>query len=83
MAIAQSVAFAVAAGITSRIARRATRRAMHTQYGAPRLPVAARKTRGFGTALLWAAGTGAALALADVLREQQRETVRKERAASA
>ena len=75
--IGKRMMWALAAGLTHKMMRRATRRAMHTRYGAPRLPVAARKTRGVGSGLMWAAGTGAMLALSDVLREQEKRTVHR------
>jgi hypothetical protein len=74
---ARDVTWAVAAGLTSRVVRRATRSALHTDEGAPRLPVRARRSRGLGTVLLWAAGTGALLALADVMREGQKQAVKR------
>lgn len=80
--LGRSLMWAAAGGLTSGVVRRATRRAMHTEYGAPRLPPAARKRRGFGNAMMWAAGTGAMLALADVLKEQRKDTLRKENAVS-
>jgi hypothetical protein len=70
--LARRMVWGAACGLTSKMVRNATRRTMHTGYGTPRLPEPARRRSGFGTALLWAAGTGAALALADVLKEQRR-----------
>lgn len=78
--IGRSLMWAMAGGLTRRVVRGATRRAMHTPYGATRLPPAARKGRGFGNAMMWAAGAGAMLALADVLQEQRKDTLRKENA---
>ena len=76
----RNLMWAMAGGLTTGVVRRATRRAMHTEYGATRLPAAARQRRGLSSALMFAAGTGAMLALADVLKEQRRETLRKENA---
>ena len=59
--------------IATRIVRSRTRKAMHTEYGAPRLPRPVRRRSGLGTALLLAAGTGALMALADVLNEQGKD----------
>jgi hypothetical protein len=72
--IARGVMLGVAGGITTRVVRRATRNALHTERGLPRIPRGARRQTGFRTMLLWAAGAGAALALADVLKEQQQDS---------
>ena len=69
--LTRKVMWGVASGVTSKVVRNATRKAMHTSYGAPRLPNPVRRRSGLGTALLWAAGAGAFLALADVLKEQR------------
>ena len=74
---ARSVVLAVAGGVTSKAARRLTRRVMHDRVGVPRLPRPVRNRDGAGTALLLAAGTGAFLALADVLKEQKKHAVRR------
>lgn len=60
----------------SKIVRNRTRKAMHTEYGAPRLPRPVRRSSGLGTAVLLAAGTGALMALADVLNEQGKDAAR-------
>ena len=70
--LARKVMWGVAGGVTSKVVRRVTRKALHTDYGAPRLPNPVRRRSGFGTALMWAAGTGAFLALADVLKDQRK-----------
>lgn len=62
-------------GATTRVARKATRRAMHKRSGAPRLPRATRGRRGFGAVLAWAAAIGVLLALVDVLREERNASV--------
>lgn len=75
--IAQHLVWGLLGATTTKMARRATRRAMHNPYGSPRLPVAARRSAGLGTTLAWAAGTGVALALADVLREQRKDVQKR------
>ena len=74
---ARSVMLAMAGGVASKATRRLTRRVMHDRVGAPRLPRKVRNGSGVGTALLLAAGTGAFLALADVLKEEKKHTVRR------
>jgi hypothetical protein len=54
------------------VARKATRRALHEQNGAPRLPHATRRRKTFGMMLLLAAVAGAVLAFGDVLQEQRK-----------
>jgi hypothetical protein len=49
---------------------------MHTEHGAPRLPYRVRRRSGLGTAIVLAAGTGALMALADVLNEQGKDAAR-------
>lgn len=77
MALARNLMLAIAGGVTSNVVRRATRSMMHDRVGAPRLPRPVRNRTGLGTALLLAAGTGAFLALADVLKEQEKHAVRR------
>jgi hypothetical protein len=55
------------------IARRATRRALHDETGAPRLPGAARRADSLTTLILVAIASGALLALGDVLQEQRKQ----------
>lgn len=76
MSIAKHLVLAVASGLTSKIVRRATRKVMHGRGGMPRLPVTVRRRSGVGSALALAAGTGALLAMADLLREQEKRTLR-------
>jgi hypothetical protein len=76
--IGRSMMYGIAGGMTTRLVRRSARKAMHTDRGLPRIPREARRRSGFGTMLLWAAGTGAVLAIADVLREQQSDSTRRE-----
>ena len=59
----------------SKMARNYTRKTLHTARGAPRLPRKARRQSGVGMMLGWAIATGAIMALADVLKEQGKETV--------
>ena len=54
------------------IARRTTRRVLHDESGAPRLPGAARRADSLTTLILIAVASGAILALGDVLQEQRR-----------
>ena len=61
---------------TTKLSRMATRRAMHTSSGAPRLPRAAQRNNGFGMLLLLAAATGAMLAFGDVLQERRKQVAR-------
>jgi hypothetical protein len=55
----------------TKAARAGTRRALHTRYGSPRLPRQAKRRSGLSTAMMWAAGAGVVLALADVFKEQK------------
>jgi hypothetical protein len=75
--IGRNVVYGVLGAATTRVARRATRRAMHTDRGTPKLPVAARRRSGLGMALAWAAGAGAVMAIADVLKEQRKDTTER------
>lgn len=59
----------------SKMARKYTRKALHNDRGAPRLPRRARRESGLGMMLGWAIATGAIMALADVLSEQGKESV--------
>ena len=77
MALARNLMMALAGGHTSKAVRRATRSMMHDDIGAPRLPRPVRRRSGMGTALLLAAGTGAFLALADVLKEQEKHATHR------
>jgi len=72
MAEAHNIGWAMVGAAMTMLARWATRRAMHEQSGAPRLPRAARRNRTFGMMLLLAGAAGALLALGDVLQEQRR-----------
>ena len=56
--------------------RRATRDALHTRAGATRLPRPVRRQRNMQNALLMAVGTGALMAVADVLQEQGKTAAR-------
>lgn len=61
---------------TTKLARTATRKAMHRRSGAPRLPAAARRSNGLGMLIVLAAAAGAVLALGDVLQEQRKHVAR-------
>ncbi|HET6230777.1 MAG TPA: hypothetical protein VFE05_11960 [Longimicrobiaceae bacterium] len=74
--IGKKLMWAVLGGVASKAARGMTRNALHTRGGAPRLPQPARRQRGMGTALAFALGTGAILAVADVLSEQGKTAAR-------
>jgi hypothetical protein len=74
--IGRRLMWAVVGAVASKVTRRATRKAMHTPGGAPKLPRGVRRQRGLGTGLAWAIGTGAAMAIADVLSEQGKTAAR-------
>lgn len=61
---------------TTKLARTATRKAMHRRSGAPRLPDATRRSNGLGMLLVLAAAAGAILALGDVVQEQRKQVAR-------
>jgi len=68
--------WAMLGGAAMKAARGATRDALHTNYGAARLPRPVRRQRNLQTALLMAVGTGALMAVADVLQEQGKTAAR-------
>lgn len=74
----QTAALGVVGSAATMLARRATRKAMHTEDGAPRLPRAARNNTGFAMFLALAAAAGIMLAVADVLQEQRQRAARAE-----
>jgi hypothetical protein len=76
MGMGRNVAMGVIGGATTMAARAATRKAMHDRRGIPRLPRKARRGRGIGATLAWAAVAGMVFALADVLQEQRTFTAR-------
>jgi hypothetical protein len=76
MAVGRRLVWAVVGTAASKLTRRYVRRRLHTPSGATRLPRAARSRRGLGTALVFAVGTGALLAVADVLSEQGQDAAR-------
>jgi hypothetical protein len=76
MAIGRKLMWAVVGGVTSKVVRSATRRAMHNDVGNPRLPQPVRRRRGMGTALTWVVGASALMAIADTLSEQGRNAAR-------
>ena len=75
MGLGGKLMWAVAGTTASKMARNYTRKTLHTDYGAPRLPRKARRQSGLGMMLGWAVATGVIMALADVLKEQGKETV--------
>jgi hypothetical protein len=79
----QTAAWGIVGSATTMLTRRATRKAMHTKDGSPRLPHTARRTNGFAMFLVLAAAAGVMFALADVLQEQRRRTARAEGEAMA
>ncbi len=74
--LSRKILWAVIGTAASKVVRSRTRKAMHTEYGAPRLPYRVRRQSGLGTAIVLAAGTGALMALADVLNEQGKDAAR-------
>lgn len=68
-----TVGWGMIGAATTVVARALTRKMMHTQSGARRLPRRARKSTSFSTMVLLAAATGALLALGDVLQEQRKQ----------
>jgi hypothetical protein len=80
MGIGKKMMWGLAASTATRAARAGTRRALHTRYGAPRLPRPAKRRGGLSTALMWAAGAGIVLALADVFKEQKKMVREREAA---
>jgi hypothetical protein len=74
--LGRKVMWAVLGGAAMKAARGVTRDALHTSYGAARLPRPVRRQRNLQTALLMAVGTGALLAIADVLQEQGKTAAR-------
>jgi hypothetical protein len=75
--LAQKITWGVAGMAATRAARTATRRALHNDRGANRLPRAARRKNGFATALFWAAGAGLLLGVSDILREQRSDVTER------
>jgi hypothetical protein len=75
MGLGGKLMWAVAGSAASKMARNYTRKSLHTSYGAPRLPRKARRQSGLGMMLGWAILTGVIMALADVFKEQGKDTV--------
>jgi hypothetical protein len=73
----QKVTWGVAAMAATKVARSGTRRALHDDGGAVRLPGAVRQRNGFLTAVLWAVTAGVLLGLSDILREQRKEVAER------
>ncbi|HEU0301574.1 MAG TPA: hypothetical protein VFR37_19090 [Longimicrobium sp.] len=74
--LAGKLMWMIVGSAASKMARKYTRRTLHTPGGAPRLPRKARRQSGLGMMLGWAVATGAIMALADVLQEQGKDSVR-------
>ena len=74
--LGRKVMWAVVGGAAMKAARGFTRDALHTRQGAARLPRPVRRQRNLQTALLMAVGTGALMAVADVLQEQGKTAAR-------
>lgn len=72
MRLGQTLGWGLIGSATTVFVRNATRKAMHTKTGAPRLPGAARRNTALGVLLL-AVAAGAILALGDVLQEQRKQ----------
>ena len=74
--LAGKLMWMIAGTAVSKMARKYTRKTLYTRGGAPRLPRKARRQSGLGMMLGWAVATGAIMALADVLQEQGKDSVR-------
>jgi len=74
--LGRKVMWAVLGGAAMKAARGATRDALHTRYGAARLPHPVRRQRNLQSALLMAVGTGVVMAVADMLQEQGKTAAR-------
>ena len=72
MASARTVGLGMLGAAVTMLARKATRRAMHDESGAPKLPRATRRSNSVTMLLIVAAASGALLAFSDVLQEQRR-----------
>jgi hypothetical protein len=71
--IAQKVTWGIAAMAATKVARAGTRRMLHNERGAVRLPETVKRRSGFGTAILWAASAGVLIGVSDILREQRKD----------
>ena len=76
MGTAHALGWGLIGAATTKLSGAATRGARRQRSGAPRLPRAARRSRGFGMMLLLAAAAGAMLAIGDLLQEQRRHVAR-------
>lgn len=74
--LGRKLMWAVIGGAAMKAARGATRGALHTRAGTTKLPGPVKRQRNLQTALLLAVGTGALLAVADVLQEQGKAAAR-------
>ena len=77
MRTAQGIGLGLVGAATTMLARRLTRKAMHTEAGEPNLPRPVRRTNSAGIMLLIAGAAGALLALGDVLREQRKHIAQR------
>ena len=73
MASARTVGLGIVGAAVTMLARQVTRRAMHDENGALKLPRAARRADSVTMLLFVAAASGALLALADVMQEQRKQ----------
>jgi hypothetical protein len=74
--LGRKLMWAVVGGAAMKAARSATRGALHTRAGATKLPGHVKRQRNMQTALLLAVGTGALMAVADVMQEQGKAAAR-------
>ena len=72
MASTRALGLGLIGAAATMIARRTTRRVLHDERGAPRLPRAARRGDSLTTLIVIALASGALLALGDVLQEQRK-----------
>lgn len=71
--IARKITWGLAGFAATKFLRSRTRKALHQKDGATRLPAAAKRRRGFGSAMMWAAGAGTLLGVADTLQDRRKE----------
>lgn len=74
--IGRKIMWGVLGAVASRAARSLTRQALHSRSGAPRLPGRVRHQRNLQTAVVMALGTGALMAVTEVLSEQGKVSAR-------
>jgi hypothetical protein len=76
MAMTRTLGWGMAGTATTMLMRSVTRRAMHGQSGAVRLPGAVHRNNSFAMMLVLAATAGALLAIGDVLQEHRKRVVK-------